>query len=242
MMHFFRRSKIHLDCFTFRRDVIEYAPVVNGMQVIPEWWKKLPKENPNITNSFPRATMKTCVGMYDYYKKSIAMPLWSDLYVNVRAKDDYEWQFSDKFTTAKVHDKGQYNGVLPNASFGHLKVESPWLFNTKSDVNWLLSSPIYNQDCFKNYVVAQGLLNFSRQGGTSLQLFLDTSTPRNFNIPFGSVFLFTPISDKEVVLHRQLITEKQYDLKTSTFRMITFINKYRNQQKVIKCPYKDNTK
>jgi len=242
MMHFFRRSKIHLDCFTSRRDVIEHAPIVNGVDVIPEWWKKLPKKILLPNEMIPRASMKTCIGMYDYYNKSVAMPLWCDLSINIFSKEDYRWQFSDLVSTGIVHGVEQYNGVLPNASFGHFKIESPWLFNTKADVNWLLSSPIYNQDCFKSYEVAQGLLNFSRQGSTNVQMFLDVSTPRNFIIPFSSVFLFTPMTDKKVVLHRQLISKEEFDSKASISRGITFINKYITQHKTIKCPYKDRTK
>ena len=238
-MHFFTRSKIHLDCFTYRRDVIEYAPVVNGMDAIPEWWKKLPKENLTINNGFPTATMKTCVGMYEYYGKSIAMPLWSDLCINISSEKDYNWQFSDHGTTGVVHSGQQYAGALPNASVGHLKINSPWIFNTKSDVNWLMSDPIYNQNRFRHYVVAQGLLNFFRQPGTNIQLFLDTSTPQNFTIPFGSVFLYTPMSDKKVILHRHLISEEHYNSKIQSASGITFINKYKTQQKITKCPYKD---
>ena len=241
-MHFFKRSKIHLDCFTFRRDVIEYAPVVNGIQAIPDWWKKLPKEVQVNGNIFPIATMKTCVGLYDYYNKSIAMPLWSDLCISIRSRNEYSWQFSDKITTALVHSKEQYAGVLQDSNFGHLKLESPWLFNTKSDINWILSDPIYNQKCFTNYVVAQGVLNFSRQSLTNLQLFINTTTPQNFTIPFGSVFLYTPMSDKKVVLHRHLISEEQYKSKVTMSRTTTFISKYKAQQKIIKCPYKDETK
>ena len=65
MMHFFKRSEVHLDCFTYRTDVIEYAPVVNAIEVIPDWWRELPKSI--IDNFSPAPTMKTCVGMSDYY-------------------------------------------------------------------------------------------------------------------------------------------------------------------------------
>jgi len=61
MMHFFRSSKIHLDCFTARIDVIEKAPVVNAIEVIPDWWRKLPKEAYINNNFYPMPTMKTCV-------------------------------------------------------------------------------------------------------------------------------------------------------------------------------------
>lgn len=243
MMHFFRRSKIHLDAFTYRRDVIEYAPVVNGINVIPNWWRELPKTSTNSENGFsPMATMKTCVGMYEYYAKSVAMPLWTDLCINVAENRTYEWQFSDFHTKAVIHDAKQYAGFLKGNEFGHIKIESPWLLSTKADIDWLMTDPVYNHKVHRDYLVAQGMLNFSKQTGANVQLFVDTSSPRTYMIPFGSLFLFTPLSDKKVVVHRQLITREEFDSKSALSTPITFINKYKNQRRIPKCPYKDSYK
>ena len=242
-MHFFRRSEIHLDCFTYRREVIEYAPVVTGAKAIPDWWKKLPKQvKPTAVSFYPIPTMKTCVGMYDYYNKSVAMPLWSDLAVAVADEGVYSWQFSDNTTSASAHPKEQYAGFSGVDFHGHLKLESPWLFVTKQDVNWILTDPIYSRKNFKDYVLAQGLLNFSKQNGTNLQLFIDTTIPREYVIPFGTTFLFTPMTDKKVVLHRHLVREESYRSRKAKTCPITFINKYRNQLSIPKCPYKDDIK
>lgn len=240
MMHFFRRAKIHLDTFTWRRDVIEYAPIVNGIEAIPKWWRDLPKQVTNANDGFsPSATMKTCVGMYDYYARSIAMPLWSDLCVAVEAGGAYSWQFSDTYTKALVHAKQQYTGFLEADLYGHLKVESPWLFTTKEDITWMLTAPVYNAKAIRDFALAQGVLNFSKQNGTNLQLFVDIATIRSYVIPFGTPFLFTPLSDKKVVVHRHLISKEEHASKGALSTPITFINKYRNQQKARKCPYKD---
>ena len=242
-MHFFRRSKIHLDCFTARRDVIEYSPVVNGIEVIPHWWKALPKNKIHPGNGFsPSPTMKTCIGMYDYYANSIAIPLWSELAINILPDGTFRWQYADRVSTAESHPHTQYTGFLPNERYGHLKLTSGWLFHAKDNVNWLETEPIYGRNEITNYSVAQGLLNFSKQLSVNIQLFFNTSRERTFTIPHGSPFFLTPLSDKEVVVHRQLITQEKFDSLHQKGSPITFINKYRAQQKVIKCPYKDNIK
>lgn len=238
-MHFFIKPQINIDCFTNRRDVIEYAPVVNAIETIPTWWKNLPKERTDGAYFYPTSTMKTCVGMYDYYAKSIAMPLWSDLAVNIISKDNYGWQFSDGTTESGTHNKQEYVGLLDSQDFGHLKILSPWLFYTKQDVTWVVSEPIYNRKTISDYVLAQGVLNFSKQHATNLQMIMNTEIPNKFIMPFGTPFLFTPLSDKKVVIHRHLISNDDFMSKKETAKPITFGNKYKAQQKITKCPYKD---
>jgi hypothetical protein len=241
MMHFFIRPKIHLDCFTNRADVIEYAPVVNGIEAIPSWWKSLPKEN-TASTFFPTPTMKTCVGMYEYYRKSVAIPMWSDMAVQIKSDKQYNWQFADLNSEAEVHDKPQYSGFLGSDNQAHLKIISPWFFKTKNDVSWIMTDAIYNRSTLRDYTITPGILNFSKQGGTNIQMFVDISRARTFTIPFGSVFLLTPLSDKKVVVHRHLIDSAEHHKMQLLYNPLTFINKYKHKEKLIKCPYKDETK
>jgi len=241
MIDFFKRSTIHLNAFTWRRDVIEYAPVINAIEVIPDWWKNLPKQTLSNDGFSPMATMKTCLGMYDYYSKSVALPLWSDLCVNVKDKN-YNWQFSDGVSRAFAHPSQQYAGYRAAERYGHLKIESPWLFSVDQNVDWLITAPVYNSAEFGDYVLAQGLLNFSRHNDTNLQLFIDLKDNRTFFIPAKSVFMLTPLSDKKVVINRHLITREQYHSKLDLARATTFINKHKAHEKATKCPYTDNIK
>jgi hypothetical protein len=243
MMHFFIRPKIHLDCFTSRADVIEYAPVVSGMEVIPDWWKALPKIDVSHVNGFsPAPTMKTCVGMHEYYKKSIAMPLWSELFIDIDSNKQYKWQFSDLTTEAHIHGAHQYLNFLTYDNQAHLKIRSPWFFKCKKDISWLMTEPIYNRATLRAYTTPTGILNFYKQGTTNIQLFIDVAASMSFSIPFRTPFLFTPMSDKKIVVHRHLIDEEQFHRYESLSNPITFINKYKSQQNVVKCPYKDHTK
>jgi hypothetical protein len=241
MMHFFRKSEIHLDAFTNRRDVIEYAPIVNAMEVIPAWWKNLPKNITHENDFFPSATMKTCVGMYDYYNKSVAVPLWSDLHIST-VNSGYNWQFADSLTRADVHNPKEYAGFLTTEKYGHLKIHSPWVLSTKEDLNWVYTQPIYNRTTFIDYFMAQGLLNFKFQPSANLQMFINLEKSKKFTVPFGTPFLLTPMSDKKVVVHRHLITDEQYKSKASLATTSMTVNKYKTHNKLPKCPYKDNLK
>lgn len=235
MIHFFTRPKIHIDCFTSRMDVIDKAPIVNAIEVIPNWWKKLPKEG-YINNSFyPVPTMKTCVGMYDYYAKSLALPLWSDVCIKV-SNGGYEWQFSDKTSIADIHNDYQYTGFV-GKDYGQLKLISPWFFKTKSNIDWLVSAPIYNVHSFRDYVLAQGLLNFSEQYATHLQLLVDLAIDKVFIIPFGTPTLLTPLTDKKIVIHRHLISDLEQQTFSQSSLNSTFVNKHK-KPRLKNCPYR----
>jgi hypothetical protein len=187
--------------------------------------------------------MKTCVGMYDYYNKSIVLPLWCDLQIKCDNNGAYCWQFSDGVSKAETHDPKQFHGFVDSTKYGHLKLCSPWSFKTKTSLDWLVTDPIYNRQEHKNYFLTQGLLNFKHQSTTNLQLFLDISTAKSYLIPFGSTFLFTPLTDKKVVVRRHLVTELEYNRATSKVSgAITFINNYTKRKSISVCPYKDETK
>jgi len=236
MMHFFKKSVIHLDAFTSRRDVIEYAPVVNGIEKIPTWWKNLPKSYIEKGKFFPSATMKGCVGLTNYYSKSVAMPLWSDLAIEILDEGGYQWQFSDELSSAIAHNTAQFSG-FNTSGYGHIKINSPWLFETKQDIEWMLSCPIYSLDSHNEFIFPQGLLNFKRQRATNIQLFLNVKQPRSFVIPFNTVFLLTPLNDCKVVIHRHLLTAEQYNSKAQNTIPNTFFNKYQMHNKIKKCPF-----
>lgn len=240
MIHFFIKQKIHLDAFTDRRDVIEYAPIVNAIEVIPNWWRNLPKAD--LSNKFyPQPTMKTCAGVIDYYAKSIAIPMWSDLCVNV-INGSYRWQYSDEISDAIVHSTNQYKGFLDSQEYGHVKLISPWILQSKQDVYWMFTDPVYNRNEFRNYTFMQGLLNFSRQLHTNIQLLIDLKVDRTFTIPFKTPFILTPLSDKKLVIHRHLVSNSEIESKRQTSNSFTFINKYKNAKKITKCPYIERIK
>jgi hypothetical protein len=244
MMHFFRRSKINLDCFTEHKWIIESAPVDHAIKHIPNWWKALPKERYEDGKFFPLPTMKTCVGMYDYYVKSVCLPLWSDLAINVDSNLVYKWQFADGNTEAVVHSSAQYAG-FDVGSAGHLKIEAPWVLKEKTGVDWVYSSPIYAMNNITDYTVTPGILNFKYQHGINIQLFINLERAKTFKVAYNTPMAFlTPMSDKKVVIHRHLLAKEEYERMQKEHIPGSFINKYVNTKNAQnnKCPYKDYRK
>ena len=241
MLHFFRRPTINIDCFTSRRNVIEYAPVSPAIEFIPGWWKKLPKES-RLKSFYPVPTMKTCVGVIDYYSKSIALPLWSELEILVLESGDFSFQYADGVSRGEIHSAVQYEGFLEDTKYKHFKLSSPWIFKCKENINWMYSCPTYNLKSFDNFIMPPGLLNFSKQPYTNIQLLINTSKPKTMTIPFQMPFLLTPMSDKKINITRHLISKEEHMSMNELGLPSTFISKYKTHSKITKCPYKDETK
>lgn len=240
MFFLFQKKKIVLDCFTHSEIILQTAPITEAIRYIPDWWKKLPKSYYADT-FFPKTTMKGCFGMIDYYTNSVALPLWSDLVINVSADRGYQWQFSDKLSDAAVHDKNQHTDFLND--HGHLKLITPWCLKTKEDIKWVWSQPTYS---FNSDIAAIKILpavvNFKYQNGANINLMLPLEQPKRYFLEQGQVLAhLTPLSENRIEIVRHLIDKKEYEKIIDLHTSITFTNKYKNiikqKQKFSDCSY-----
>jgi hypothetical protein len=219
--------------------VVEYAPISPAIEFIPEWWKNLPKES-RLKTFYPVPTMKTCTGIIDYYAKSIALPLWSEIEILIAESGDFSLQYADRTSRAETHSATQYAGFLEGTNYKHLKLASPWLFKCKEDINWMYSLPTYNLKSFDDFVMLPGLLNFSKQPETNIQLLVNTAKPKIIAMPFQTPFLLTPMSDKKVRITRHLVSKEEFTSMDEVGLPSTFIGKYKTHAKVKKCPYENH--
>jgi hypothetical protein len=224
----FPNKKITLDCFTYESYVIEYAPINFAIKHIPDWWKNLPIKEMDINNPFAHKNMRHCVGMVDYYKKSIAIPLWSDLMIECYGSNSFKWQFSDRKTEIKNHDtKIQATGFLNN--YQHLKIISPWMFRSKKEVNWVWSHPTYNYPNSQDLVCLPAITDFYYQNATNINLMIDAGSPKNIALQHGQpLALITPMSDKKIEIKNHLISFEEWNNIANLSTGITFKNKYAN--------------
>jgi hypothetical protein len=241
-MHFFIKPKIHLDAFTYSKSAIEVNPIEHGNKYLPKWWKELPKQLYLPNDFFPQKTMKTCYGLHQYYDASLCIPLWSELALCIQ-NGTYSWQFADNSSRAEMHNKAQYTGFVNEKESIHLKLEAPWIFETKKDIRWILSHPIYNTTNFYDYAVCPGVLNFHKSLKPNIQLMINVNQYKTINIEQGTPMAFiTPMSEAKVVIHRHLIDKTKYEVKESIANPVSFINSYANRMKKTICPYKDHSK
>ena len=246
MIFLFPKKKIVLDCFTDQEHVIQTAPIAEATKHLPDWWKQLPSTY-LITNThiqFPSSTMKYCAGLIDYYKYSVAIPLWSDLLLKVKGTA-FAWQFADSTSEIETHDISQQATGLFN-NHGHIKITNPWKLRTKENINWVWSYPLYGfSEENADIKVAPGSLNFSKQPGANINMFIPLNQEKSYMLKHGQVLAhLTPMTDKKIKIVRHLIDKKEMD--RMKFPVTTFDNQYRNvlkqKEKFADCPYHKETK
>lgn len=241
MMHFFRTPKIVLDAFTYNVNAVEVAPIEHASNYLPDWWKALPKQRLPPDSFFPNPTMKTCVGMHQYYSKSLALPMWSELLVVVE-NAHYKWQFSDMESEASIHATEQYEGFIDPKKVGHIKIMTPWMLKTKHAVNWLMSHPVYNTVNTFDYTICPGLLDFSKQHAVHVQALINLAENKYVQIPqLAPIAFLTPLTEKSIDIRRHLVSVEEFNLYDKASTPMSFINKYLNRvRNVKKCPYRDH--
>lgn len=240
MIFRFLRKTLVLDCFTYDEMLLQTAPITYAIKHVPDWWKKLPNSYLE-KDLYPVSTMKKCIGMVDYYTKSVAIPLWSDLVIDVDASKNFRWQFSDSQTEAAPHDERQRINLLNNHH--HLKILTPWLLSTNKDINWVWSQPTYSFE--KNIVdikILPGILNFYRQNGININMLFPLDTPKKYFLPQGQVMAhLTPMTEQKIKIVRHLVSKKKYLEIANKQVPITFTDKYKSifesKQKFLDCPY-----
>lgn len=242
MLFKFPQKKIVLDCFTPSEITIKSAPIDFAIKHMPDWWKEL---EPTYMNELaPAGTMKSCIGMIDFYKYSVAIPLWSDLAISVQNKQ-YGWQFSDAATKGQVHRlEVEATGFMPKG-YGHLKIITPWVFSCKEDIKWVWSTPLYNLNENPDIVIPPGIVNYRHQNSTNINMLFDISQDRKMIIKLGSpLAIITPMSDRKVEIVRHLISKEEYDNKVRN--NLAFVRKYEKikelTEKFSSCPFHNHTR
>jgi len=245
MIFKFPKKKLVLDCFTHHEYIAKTAPILPAIKVIPDWWRGLPSSF--YEESFhPFPTMKNCVGMIEYYKKSIVIPMWSELAVSIEPNGMYRWQFSDGTTEAKPHDiTKQATGFLND--YAHLKISSPWLLRTKEDISWVWSHPTYSYPKSHNIVSLPAIVKYNTQFSTNINILISRKEQGIITIPQGQPMVFmTPMSDKKVEIVRHVISKEEWDTKNAISNSISFIDKYRvgikKAEQFSDCPFHNHTK
>jgi hypothetical protein len=246
MIFKFPQKKIVLDCFTHNENVLKTAPIVPAMKLIPDWWKQIPDQGIEPGTFYPHGTMKNCYGMIDYYKKSFAIPLWTDMAISINNDMGYTWQFSDRTTEAVAHNLlRQATGFLNN--FGHIKIHSPWYIQEKQGIQIVWSQPTYSSPKEQELILPPAVIDFKHQNAVHLNMLFSLDKPRTIMVPQGqSMIHLTPITDKKVEIVRHLLTIEEYNRKRNSSTMLSFIKKHaktiERKKQFSDCPFHNHTK
>jgi len=239
MIHFFKRKKIILECFTNREELITDAPIDYAFKYTPEWWKSLPKPCVKPKEMFANNNMRHCPGFVELYKHSIAIPLWSDLKVNIGGNNTepyaYAWQYADRRSKVEVHPTAQRGAYLPEKEYQHLKLITPWALRTNRNIKWAWFGATWNLGDPKNVLIPPGIDEYYNQHSATINMFVPrTHTDTEFILPFRSPLVFiTPMSEHKVQVKHIVLSNEEFErMQTSGNYTPKFFNSYYNIRKI----------
>ena len=217
MLFWFKKKEVVLDCFTHLVPNYEYLKIDKAAKFVPDWYKKLGRGN--FTDPYmPLATtMKKCRGFLDYFTNSFAVPMWE--YAHFRVDSE---SVEIRITNATVgnHSPNQYKGFLDN-SYHHIKIETPWVIQTKSKVKFIQTYPTW---CYNSnnrperFLHTPGVVDFYYQNSTNINGFLkkpERGEPAYvFTFEIGTpISFYTPLESVKVKLKHHLIDRSEFSQK-----------------------------
>ena len=244
------KKEIVLHCYTDRAEVYNYSPVVEAKKKIPEWFKKIPGPGSKKIedDNYKTLNLKQCTGFIEYYKKGFMLPLWSDLALNIGARNssDYSWQYSDKRSDITYHEPVQSNNNFDPLLYQHLKLVSPWQFHCDEDISFLAIEPGWQFNDLGTARILSGVIDFKYQSATHVNVFFTREEKESRLIWKAGMPLyhFIPLTDRKITLKTHLVSHEHYSRIASKNSAISFVRHHEERKKILStsgCPYQHET-
>lgn len=215
MISIFNRSKkIVVDCFTVLDYVYDFTPIDHGTKFFPDWWK----ETGSTCQDGNNLTIKNCIGVIDYYKKSLVIPSWFEMELTIYPRNDperrsYFYESSNRHTVDKQsHHASQFEKfALDNGQ--NMKLDSPWCMKTKENLFWTWTQPTWNmRNNLRNFTMLPAVVNYKYQHSTNVNFFImnEDEEKHAYIAPNTPLIMLHPMTDKEIEIKKHLVSEKEY--------------------------------
>jgi len=242
MFSILKKNWVDLFCYTDNKTICDYFPIASARQFIPDWWKEIPNdlvhpghENEIKSLSNKANTMKRCPGIIEYYKKGFMLPLWCDLEFIVD-KGDVSISIAHLIGEKgyESHLSVQKGRFLSEDVWKHVKLVSPWQFESSEKIDFLYLQPHWNlNNLNKNILIPNGLIDFFFQYATEIQMFVNREYDGVVSITAGTPMIhFVPLTDKKIKLHVLHDRKKHADL--DDISKISFVSDYYRKVKEYK--------
>jgi hypothetical protein len=243
-MFFFKKSEIVLDAFTHHAGVYEHFPIQQSVNMMPNWWKQLPKTMTSEKYGifYEQSTMKKCDGFLDLYKNSISIPNFSELIIQTYDYGEWKSLYSASNMPEIIsHSRAQYGPEFDDQI--HIKIDTPWVFIEKSGINFYFADPFWSRIKKLNmYSVCPGIVNYKYQINTSVNILLpkiNSTVTLDAGDPLVTII---PITDKKVIVKNHLVDISEVQKIYDKHYISSFMGKYKNQKKYLqakekKCPF-----
>lgn len=232
MLNFFKKT-VNLDfyCSEDNNNLVDSLRPQLSSKLLPNWYKNL-NHSYQTQNKFglvfKSSTVRHCYGIKKTLTNGFVIPLWSDFIIKIYPDKNYTFQFSDGKSTASVHDKPQYEGLLDDSLL--LKVNTPWACKSNVSKDFYMTQPIYHTGYYTDYMVLPGFLNFFYNSTLNIFLvFKVKPEPYQVLIPVGTPLAHVITEDNAILKAKtEVVSFAKFDALRSPNR-ISFeksFNKY----------------
>jgi hypothetical protein len=224
-------------------------PIEKANRYIPEEWKAVPssyKERafPQIAESKMQLdvpTIKKCTGLTNLFSTGFIIPSWSDFDLEIVEDGRFLWHSPSPIIQMHKHDRNQLGSWELYKDYSHVKVISPWSVYEKSGIKFAWNRcDWHNTERAANVHVISGVVDYKYQHTTNINMFVKRPSITKFLAGEPLVHVI-PLTEKEVVIHPQLISEKEHQ---SRFGYVSSnMNGYKKSKNIkvekekSKCPF-----
>jgi hypothetical protein len=227
-MFIFKNKEISIDCFTCIDAINRHTPIDYTHKFIPDWWKDIVpfKSSPFKFKKTPviqghqghelvqDKNMKTCNGFIDFFRSGFTIPLWSSFVAkseNGVFKFDFALKIPAIIEGGISHPRMQYPGFMDD-NYYHLKMLSPWIITTKSDVNWTWVPHVWNFKTPEDMIILPGTLNFKNQCTSNINAMFNLKNFKEILLEPGQAMVnVIPQSDKKIKIHTHTVSVPEWN-------------------------------
>lgn len=128
----------------------EIEPIKPSQYYIPQWFQNTPTWLDHQISKVDNPTVKGCPGIADFFKMGFVIPLWCDLYINVKEDGTWTWRTPHKRFYFESHEQWQFKDHIAEEVQQNIKIVlkayCPWFAKTPKDVSLLQLPMSYHFD------------------------------------------------------------------------------------------------
>lgn len=243
---FFKKKPIYLDCYTAQTHVYDMFKIESAKKHVPDWFKNLPSTFTDPRSAVPLPTVKTCSGLGNFFKSGYIIPMWCDAQFGLTAVNNgfsSGVQLATKFadtTQSQVHVQQQIGeGFMPDSTYIHYKVYSPWVFECSEDIDWAWMQPTYNYKFPDEIVLLPGIIEFKYNTNVfinfSMRQMDRDGSPNLLPIEAGEPLVqLIPLTEREVVVRNHLVDKDHWQQIYEKNNHAFFFNNHNKKRNLLK--------
>ena len=255
-MFFFKKKTIYLDCYTVHNHVYDLFKIESAKKHVPSWFRNLPSTFLDPRSPVEVATLKTCTGIVNHFKSGFIIPLWTDAQLGLKSVSNgftnniqLIQQFADMKTQSQIHSQTQIgNDFMPEETYLHFKIYSPWVFSCSENINWMWTQPTYNYKYPDELVLHPGVLEFKYNSNVFINFAIRkmdrAGDPNLLEISAGEPLVhLIPLTDRNVEVRNHLVSKEEWQRIYDKNNHVFFFNNHAKKRNLLekqeagKCPF-----